>query len=221
MVNESAELREFRTLMELMGWTAAETARQLNVTPSAVSQILKGKNRPTFALEKLRTKVIEKQQSRPAYVLKPEQRVGFEEGDKKPKHHGGPYYGTSKEAPLISWASAGYALAFEDQGVIDNIPTKCKDPNTYCLEVQGDSMSPTYLPRDILVIAPNSRVSNGALVVAKTRNEEVFFKTFTETKEGGILLTSINPGYPVMKFEKRELFFVHAVHSVIRTLLRN
>jgi transcriptional regulator with XRE-family HTH domain len=40
---------DFIRLTEIAGWSQAETARQLHVTPAAVSQIFSGKTRPRAA----------------------------------------------------------------------------------------------------------------------------------------------------------------------------
>lgn len=47
MAQLNEEQREFERLMRVQEWSQAETARQLKMTPSAVSQILSGKNTPS------------------------------------------------------------------------------------------------------------------------------------------------------------------------------
>lgn len=127
-------------------------------------------------------------------------------------------------APLISWASAGNAAAFEDQGTnVERIPTSCRDPHCYALAVEGDSMEPKYSRGDILFVAPTQEARNGDLVVAKTRREDVYFKLYHwsghETEP--VKLTSFNPAYPVIETPRRELLFIQPVQSVLRQLRRD
>jgi transcriptional regulator with XRE-family HTH domain len=48
---------EFIRLMAAAGWSDAETARRINVSRAAISQIRKGKNTPEVTLERLRLAV--------------------------------------------------------------------------------------------------------------------------------------------------------------------
>jgi phage repressor protein C with HTH and peptisase S24 domain len=84
-----------------------------------------------------------------------------------------------QSAPLISWASAGDAHAYEDQGYnVPRIPTTCRDPHAYCLEIEGDSMEPKYSRGDIVVVAPSREARNGELVIARTKTDETYFKVY-------------------------------------------
>ncbi len=127
-------------------------------------------------------------------------------------------WGLSCTCPIISWASAGDSRAFEDQGE-DNprIATDCKDPNCYALTVDGDSMSPIYLHGDVVVVAPNQEARHGDLVVAKTKEDEVYFKRLEFSRDmETIRLISFNPNYPAMEFKKSDLRFVQPVFSIVR-----
>lgn len=133
----------------------------------------------------------------------------------------GPYWGVGDEAPVISWASAGNPRAFVDQGLnVPRLRTPCKDPNTYVLEVDGESMEPQYRKGDFIVVAPGREARNGDLVVAKTREEEVLFKLYHRSGKSGdqVRLSSYNPAYPVLDYHLRDFFFIHPVHSVIRVM---
>lgn len=127
-------------------------------------------------------------------------------------------------APLISWASAGNAKAYEDQGSnVERFPTACRDPYCYALEVEGDSMEPKYSRGDVIFVAPTQEARNGDLVVAKTKQEDVYFKLYHwsrhETED--VKLTSFNVAYPVIELPRGELIFVQPVHSVLRRLRRD
>ena len=135
-----------------------------------------------------------------------------------PRHHGGPYYGTRKEAPIISWASAGDSHAWEDQGRnVPHIPTICGDPNTYALEIKGDSMEPLYTDGDIAVVAPNAEARPGDLVIAKTMEDESYFKQVRFSPDlKHVRLFSFNPKYPMMELKRHAVRFLHPVFSVTR-----
>jgi len=139
------------------------------------------------------------------------------------REHGGPYWGTTDRCPVISWASAGDKHSFEDiGGDVETIPTDCKDGNCYVLRLEGDSMEPRYYGGDYIVVAPNLEAQNGDLVVAKTKDGEVYFKLYHRTGPHGelIKLTSYNQAYPTLEFPRSALRFCHPVHSVVRKLKR-
>ncbi len=140
-----------------------------------------------------------------------------------PREHGGPYWGTTNRSPVISWASAGKSRYYEDVGGdVETIPTDCKDANCYVLQLEGDSMEPRYYAGDYIVVAPNFEAQNGDLVVAKTKNGDVYFKLFHRTGPDGemIKLTSYNQAYPPLEFSRSAMRFCHPVHSVVRKLKR-
>jgi SOS-response transcriptional repressor LexA len=157
--------------------------------------------------------------------------VGFllgESGLEQPKpsalrEHGGPYWGTSNMAPIVSWASAGQARAFIDQGPdVEHIATNCKDPNCYALIVEGDSMEPRFIKGDVLIVSPRIEPINGDLVVAKNHKDEVLFKLFHRSGEGNMIrFTSYNQAYPVLEYKMTEFYFIHPVHSVTRRLRKD
>lgn len=140
-----------------------------------------------------------------------------------PKNYGGPFYGLAKRSPIISWARAGDAVAYEDQGLdVEYVATDCKDPNCYTLKLEGDSMESKYQAGDMIVVAPNIQAQNGNLVIAKTIRDEVYFKVFHSTGSEGqvIRLTSYNPVYPPLEFTKQQMRFIHPVHSVVRVFIK-
>jgi len=134
----------------------------------------------------------------------------------------GPYYGQSGgRCPIISWASAGVAHAYEDQGTdVPHILTMCKDQNCYALSIVGDSMEPVYHEGDIAVVTPNREAINGQVVIAKTVEDEVFIKLLRFGRDPtAVSLVSYNPAYPPYQFQRSELRFLHPVYSVTRYLV--
>lgn len=217
--------------MASVGWKAAEAARQLELSEGAVSQYKSGLTTPSpRVLALLRTKALaahaEKYPKREEAVIvreTPIERVGRSLGEIKQA-----LLDAINWSPLISWASAGNARAFEDQGYnVEWFPTKCRDPHTYCLEVEGDSMEPKHLHGDVIFVMPTQEPRNGDLVIARTMDDEVFFKIYhwTGHKTDPVKLSSYNasiddetrlPLYPVREFKRQHLRFIHPVHSVLR-----
>lgn len=134
------------------------------------------------------------------------------------REHGGPYYGTKTEAPIIALASAGDFHQWEDQGFdVPHIPTVCRDPNCYAVEITGDSMEPAYHAGDIAVVSPNAQPQNGDLVIAKTVHEEPLFKQLKFSVDMKMIrLVSFNYNYPAMDMKPSDLRFMHPVFSVTR-----
>jgi SOS-response transcriptional repressor LexA len=124
-----------------------------------------------------------------------------------------------RQAPLISWASAGTGREYLDQeGDAEWWPTACKDENCYALKVEGDSMEEKFTNGDIIFVAPNGTLINGRLIAAKSKEGKIYFKilNWSGDKNDNVKFVSINPAYPVEEKSWEELQFVHAVHSVLR-----
>lgn len=122
-------------------------------------------------------------------------------------------------APVVSWASAGRGGAYSDlaEFLDEFVETDCRDANKYALIVEGDSMRPEFQPGDRIVVTPNSEPQNGDEVVARLREGgEVFFKIFHETSTGKILLTSYNPAFPPLEFQKTDFRFIQPVYEMVR-----
>jgi SOS-response transcriptional repressor LexA len=110
------------------------------------------------------------------------------------------------EAPLISWVRAGEFDEATDNFHVgdaeDWFPMpKRAGPHTYCLRVEGDSMTApygkTYPAGCVIFVDPDLRApANGARVIAKLEGSaEVTFKVFVQ-EAGRIFLRPLNPQYP-------------------------
>jgi SOS-response transcriptional repressor LexA len=196
------------------GYSQAELAKILGVSAGAVANWESRANPPSNSTL---GRIAETLGVSMAFLLG--ERVEGEPKGYHPKDHGGPYWGTSNQAPIVSWASAGQARAFVDQGPdVEHIATNCKDPNCYALLVEGDSMEPKYFHGDVLVVTPRVEPVNGDLVVAKNVNDEVLFKLFHRGGNDGthVRLTSYNPAYPQLEYKITDFHFIHPVYSITR-----
>lgn len=130
----------------------------------------------------------------------------------------------AKKTPVVSWAAAGAARAYEDLAnqIEENVETDCKDPNAFAIIIEGDSMEPKFYAGDRIIFAPNLEPRNGDAVVAKLSDGRVYFKYFYRTGPEGtkVKLASENPNYNPMEFERDELVFVYPAWEVKRRLRR-
>jgi len=122
--------------------------------------------------------------------------------------------------PVISWVQAGafreavdlYAVGFSGEGE-PVYSTKAVGLNAFALRVEGDSMSPRYLPGDIIVVDPAVKCTNGCPCVV-AMNGEAVFKMFHETDDA-IVLRPLNPKYPEIVIRKDSPVDFRVVGKVI------
>jgi SOS-response transcriptional repressor LexA len=130
----------------------------------------------------------------------------------------------ARRAPVVSWAAAGEARAYEDLAnqIEETVETDCKDPNTFAIIIEGDSMENKFYAGDRVVFAPNSEPRNGDAVVAKLTDGRVFFKYFYRTGPEGskVKLVSENSLYAPMEFERNEFNFIYPAWEIKRKLRR-
>lgn len=103
---------------------------------------------------------------------------------------------TAKKVPLIGKVAAGEPiLASECYEMIVDAPGKAD----YALEVAGESMSPTYLPGDILYIREQQTIDYPGQIAVVLLDDEATVK-HVYIKPDSLLLISDNPAYePMLK----------------------
>ena len=212
------DLVKLRRLRKGLRLTQAELARLLGVHRTYLVLIEKGKKIPSPRLERSILDFMDKaeQQSispetlwRQSTQSSPSRLV-----PESPAHR----------APVVSWASAGNARAYEDLAnqLEERVETDCRDPNAFAIIIEGDSMEPRFLAGDRVVFAPNSLPRNGDAIVAKLQDGRVLFKYFHRTgPEGGrVKLSSENPNYGPLEFEHSDFIFIYPAWEVKRRLRR-
>ncbi|ODU24015.1 MAG: hypothetical protein ABS95_02485 [Verrucomicrobia bacterium SCN 57-15] len=132
-----------------------------------------------------------------------------------------------RRVPVVSWARAG---AITDRGlnygdlanfIDETVETDSRDPNAFGLIIEGDSMSPEYLPGDRVVFAPNELPRNGDIVVARLAEDgETYFKVFRRSGEEGqiVKLESLNPDYKTLTFRYDQFRFIYPAVDMIRRI---
>lgn len=104
----------------------------------------------------------------------------------------------TQRIPVIGYAQAGDLGYFDDAGY----PTgsgwdevlfpQVGDPHAFALEIQGDSMVPTYRDGDTIIVSPGASIRRGDRLVVKTKEGEVMAKELARQTATRIELVSIN-----------------------------
>lgn len=125
--------------------------------------------------------------------------------------------------PVVSWAQAGEATAFEEIPLSQQeaVVTTCEVPNAFAVTLRGDSMEPKYSDGDIAVVMPGVEARNGCLVIAKLRNDGIAFKIYNTPKDEVIVLSSYNPAYYPTEYGRKDFHWIYPVHSVVKNLWRH
>lgn len=137
---------------------------------------------------------------------------------------GGPPAAALVQVPYLAVrASAGRGLAAEEEALIRAEPFAAHllrdagiaPANASLIMASGDSMQPTILDGDRLLVDRGARtVRDGAIQVAR-RGDELLVKRLAR-ESGGVRLVSDNPAYPAMLAPAAEI----AVIGTVKLLLR-
>lgn len=108
--------------------------------------------------------------------------------------------------PILGTVKAGYNyLARENWiGTIDVDKKLAENSELFALKVKGDSMSPTLIEDDIVIIKKQDDFENGDIVVAIINGEEATIKKGKKS-EAGILLQPLNSNYEPLIFTYDEM----------------
>jgi phage repressor protein C with HTH and peptisase S24 domain len=130
---------------------------------------------------------------------------------------GEPSHSGLRIIPLIGLAQAGSEGFFDDAGFPagsgwEEIAfPELGDPNSYALEITGDSMLPVYRDGDRIIVSPAASVRRGDRVVVKTLSGEVMAKQLARRTVRRIELQSLNPDFPERRIDIQEVSFVHRI----------
>lgn len=118
--------------------------------------------------------------------------------------------------PVFDSVSAGFG-AYADSRVASYIPTfighNVENDEYLWINVKGDSMAPTIEDGDRILVRRRDSVDSGSVAVVMI-GDEAFVKKIKYGR-GWVELHSINPYYPVRRFEKESANDVRVVGAVI------
>lgn len=124
-------------------------------------------------------------------------------------------------APLFETVSAGFG-AFAENQAVDYIPVyvskKSEAAETICIRVSGDSMYPVIDDGDIIQVRKQDSVISGSVAVVLVDGDEGFVKNVYYEEDKWVELRSINPMYPVIRYEGRDMEKVRVVGFVTKVI---
>lgn len=109
--------------------------------------------------------------------------------------------------PILGTVKAGYNYLAEENwiGTIDVDNKIIKDDTEYfALKVKGDSMYPSLIEDDIVIIQKQNDFENGDIVVAIVNGDEATIKKGKKT-DNSVLLQPLNPTYEPLMFTYDEM----------------
>ena len=125
------------------------------------------------------------------------------------------------DVPVFDSVSAGFG-AYADSHIVRHFPTYIEhggdDGDYLWINVRGDSMSPRIDDGDRILVKRRDSVDNGSVAVVMV-GDEAFVKKIRFGR-GWVELHSINPYYPVRRFEGVEADDVRVVGAVIEVSKR-
>ena len=214
----SLDLQKLRKLRKGLRLTQAELAALLGIHRTYLVLIEKGKKIPSPRLERSILDFMDKAERDSLSPQSLWKQVGTANASALVSEP------PARRSPVVSWAAAGAARAYEDLAnqIEETVETDCKDPNTFAIIIEGDSMENKFYAGDRVVFAQNSEPRNGDAVVAKLNDGRVFFKYFYRTGVEGskVKLVSENQLYGPMEFERGEFTFIYPAWEIKRKLRR-
>lgn len=177
--------------MRIKGWDQSYIAQQLELTPSTVSDWVKGKKYPRVdAMQRLADlfgiSIVDLQS---------------ETHDLNTRSH------TSVRVPILGKIPAGIPIeAIEDIEDWEELPEAMArgGKEFFGLSVKGDSMSPEYRNGDVLILQRQDSCETGDDCAVMVNGDDATFKRVRRT-EKGIALQPLNPAYDPIFFTNEEI----------------
>lgn len=110
------------------------------------------------------------------------------------------------EVPILGTVKAGYDYLAQENwiGTIDISKKLAETGEFFALKIHGDSMFPTFIENDIVIVRKQSDFENGDIVVALINGEEATVKKGKKS-ESNILLQPLNTNYEPLIFTNEEM----------------
>lgn len=119
-----------------------------------------------------------------------------------------------QSVPLLSYAAAGSAAHFDDNGFPtgkgwDEIALpSANDEHAFALEIAGDALRPAYRDGDVLLISPATAVRRGDRVVVKLRSGEMLVKELKRRTAKALELASLHPAHEEQTWPTSEVAWI-------------
>jgi SOS-response transcriptional repressor LexA len=197
--------RNVEVLLKEKGWLLTDLAKAMRVTPQSINSMKSGiRGIGPLSLKKLSL----------ALNVKEIQLLAVDLPARLPR-----------PIPVISWVQAGaftevadiHAVGVSGEGEPVH-STRIVSPSAFGLRVEGDSMSPRYLPGDIIVVDPALKCDNNCPCVV-VMNGEAVFKMFYES-DIEIIMRPLNPKYPDIVIKKGGMVDFRVAGKVIDLIAR-
>ena len=108
----------------------------------------------------------------------------------------------------VEWSDGDYPAGFGEEFIDRGDVT---DSNAFALIVDGDSLSPRINSGDIVIISPNSPVTNRSIAAVAFGNGERTLKTIIFLGDGKVLLKPENEKYEPILLNQKEIIFTWKV----------
>lgn len=109
--------------------------------------------------------------------------------------------------PLLGTVKAGYDYLAQENwiGTVDVETSLVGDgKNYFALKVKGDSMAPTFLENDIVIVKKQNDCENNEYAIVIINGDEGTLKKIKKT-DNGIILQPLNPAYGPVMYTKEEM----------------
>lgn len=108
--------------------------------------------------------------------------------------------------PLLGTVKAGYDYLAEENwiGTIDIDKKLAETGEFFALKIHGDSMAPTFIENDTVIVRKQDDFESGNIVVALINGDEATIKK-AKKSENSILLQPLNTNYEPLIFSKEEM----------------
>lgn len=129
-----------------------------------------------------------------------------------------PYGKRTRMIPVVGWAHAGQATAYEEipASWTEMVPTECRDEKAFAVKLEGDSMEGdgalSFSEGDLLVAMPTETPYSGCFVIAKFGNDGITFRRL-EMQGAKITLVPLNKRYEVTTHGPEEFQWMYPIHG--------
>lgn len=109
--------------------------------------------------------------------------------------------------PILGWILAGPPVISDENiiGYVEMPEDAFPNDELFSLIVEGESMSPYYLPGDIVIYRVTNLAENGDDVAVRINGDEFTLKRYKRTSEGVMLVPLNQPEYEPMFFTNAQI----------------